>query len=295
MNHQIRPAVSTMPELNDDQFVRWQALLEERTGMCMPVQRRTFLQTSLGIRMREIACSDYSEYYSKVVSGPSGAIEWNTLVDRLTVQETRFFRDPDAFEFVGNYIQKMANTLTAGQTLEMWSVGCSSGEEAYSLGMVADQYLTPAERQYAVTGTDISTFALRKARAASYQLSALGWIPDSHRDQYCLRTDDGHMQVTDTVRQRCCFTQVNLLNLSAFPLQSQHVIYCQNVLIYFRRWRRREILNVLAERLVPGGILVIGLGEIVDWRNPLVEPVGGGKLTAYVRKQNDSNRESKRR
>ncbi|MDO6682163.1 protein-glutamate O-methyltransferase CheR [Oceanobacter sp. 5_MG-2023] len=295
MNHQSRPVVSTMPELSDDQFGRWQALLEERTGMCMPVQRRTFLQTSLGIRMREIECSNYSEYYSKVVNGPTGAIEWNTLVDRLTVQETRFFRDPDAFEFVGNYIQTMATALDDGQTLEMWSVGCSSGEEAYSLGMVADKYLSPVEHQYAVTGTDISTFALRKARAARYPLSALGWIADDLRDQYCLRTDDGHMQVTDSVRQRCCFTQVNLLNLSAFPLQSQHVIYCQNVLIYFRRWRRREILNVLAERLVPGGILVIGLGEIVGWSNPLVDPVRGGKLTAFVRKQNDSNRESKRR
>ncbi|WP_221793815.1 CheR family methyltransferase [Oceanobacter mangrovi] len=295
MNHQIRPAGSQLPELSDEQFVRWQALLEERTGNRMPEQRRVFLQTSIGIRMREIGCKDFSEYYTKVVNGPSGAIEWNTLVDRLTVQETRFFRDPDSLEFVSQYVARTLKTAAAHETLEMWSVGCSSGEEAYSLAMVADYHWGRAGRQYAVTGTDISTFVLKKARTAGYSTAALGWIPHEYQNDYCNLGDDGKVHVVDSLRQRCCFTQVNLLNLSAFPLQSQHVIYCQNVLIYFRRWRRKEILSELAERLVPGGILVIGLGEIVDWHHPLLEPVKGGKLTAFVRKHNDTKMESDRR
>ncbi|MCY0965799.1 CheR family methyltransferase [Parathalassolituus penaei] len=296
MNHPIRPAISSLSALDNEQFSRWQALLEERTGMCMPEQRRTFLQTSLGIRMREVGVTDYSEYYNRVVDGPAGAIEWNTLVDRLTVQETRFFRDPDAFAFVENFICNQRSQLSDKNPLEIWSVGCSTGEEAYSLAMLADRQLTPFHIKYAVTGTDISTFALRKAKSASYPETAIKWFPQEFRTDAMLHAEHGKkLQVSDIIRQRCCFTQVNLLDLKAFPLQSQHIIYCQNVLIYFRRWRRREILNELAERLVPGGILVIGLGEIVDWRNPLLESVGGGKVTAFVRKQTNTNRETERR
>jgi len=281
--------------LTDEQFVRWQALLEERTGNRMPVQRRTFLQTSLAMRMREIGCRDYSEYYGKVVSGPSGAIEWNTLVDRLTVQETRFFRDPDAFEYVEAFIREALDKLAPDQTLEMWSVGCSSGEEAYSLAMIAEDVWGARQRSFAVTGTDISTIVLKKARSATYPQTARNWISDRYQAHFCVPADSGKIRLADSIRQRCCFTQVNMLNLSAFPLQSQHIIYCQNVLIYFRRWRRKEILNELAARLVPGGILVIGLGEIVDWHHPLLEPIRGGKLTAFVRKHNDTNMETDRR
>src|SRR5690606_14733854 len=126
------------------------------TGMCLASQRRSFLQTSLGLRMREVGCDSYEQHYERITAGPSGAIEWTTLVDRLTVQETRFFRDPDAFAFVEQYVQQKATELGADETLEFWSVGCSSGEEAYSLAMVGERFLTPAGKRYAVTGTDRS-------------------------------------------------------------------------------------------------------------------------------------------
>jgi len=296
MNHQLRTGLSTVPEMDDAQFVRWQSLLEERTGMCLAPQRRSFLQTSLGLRMREVGCDNYQEYYERIVNGASGAIEWSTLVDRLTVQETRFFRDPDAFAFVEQFVQQKAAEAGSDDTLEFWIVVCSSGEEAYSLAMVAERYLTPQGKRYAVTGTDISTIVLRKARAGRYQPRALDWVADEYRQLGFRDLQPGSpVQVSDTLRQRCCFSQVNILNLANCPLQSQHVIYCQNVLIYFRRWRRREILNVLAERLAPGGILVIGLGEMVDWQHPLLEQVHSSRVSAFVRKQSNSTGETTRR
>ncbi len=288
--------MSAVPELDDTQFLRWQSLLEERTGMCLASQRRSFLQTSLGLRMREVGCDSYEQYYERITAGPSGAIEWTTLVDRLTVQETRFFRDPDAFAFVEQYVQQKATELGADETLEFWSVGCSSGEEAYSLAMVGERFLTPAGKRYAVTGTDISTIVLRKARAGRYLPRALQWVPQAYAAIGFKPQQAGEpLQINDELRQRSCFSQVNILNLAACPLQSQHVIYCQNVLIYFRRWRRREILNVLAERLAPGGILVIGLGEMVDYQHPLLEQIHSSRVSAFVRKKTNSEGESARR
>lgn len=295
MTHPVRAGLSTVPELDDTQFIRWQALLEERTGMCLPRQRRSFLQTSLGLRMLEVGCESYQAYYDKVLNGASGAIEWSTLVDRLTVQETRFFRDPDAFAFVEQYMHTKANELAPNDVFECWSVGCSSGEEAYSMAMLADEILGANDQRYAITGTDLSTIVLRKARNGRYLNRALNWVPEAYRGTAFREADKNLIEITDNLRQRCCFSQVNILNLSAFPLHSQHVIYCQNVLIYFRRWRRREILNALAERLVPGGILVIGLGEMVDWKHPLLEPVRSSRVSAFVRKQSNTTEEAARR
>ncbi|KZZ46282.1 methyltransferase [Thalassolituus sp. HI0120] len=295
MSHQYRSGLTTVPELDDVQFGRWQNLLEERIGMCLPSQRRSFLQTSLGLRMQEVGCHSYQEYYDRVLNGPTGAIEWSTLVDRLTVQETRFFRDPDAYAYVDQYIQQKAAEMNVDETLECWSVGCSSGEEAYSLSMIADRYLTPLNKRYAITGTDISTIVLRKARAGRYQPRALEWVPQEYLARSFKTSGINEIEISDHLRKRCCFSQVNILNLNVCPLNSQHVIYCQNVLIYFRRWRRREILNVLAERLAPGGILVIGLGEMVDFQHPLLEPVRSSQVSAFVRKKKNPTGETARR
>ncbi len=297
MNQPLRTiGLSTVPELDDHQFVRWQALLEERTGMCMPIQRRSFLQTSLGLRMLEVGCRDYDAYYQMLLDGPAGVMEWSVLVDRLTVQETRFFRDPDALALVEEYLQTHAPGLQqSGQTVGLWSVGCSSGEEAYSLSMLAERLLEPFGGRYAVTGTDISTIVLRKARAGVYSIRALERIPELYRDHVIAGQNAKKFQIAERLRERCCFSQVNILNLKSCPLQSQHIIYCQNVLIYFRRWRRREILDALAQRLAPGGLLVIGLGEMVDWQHPLLEQVHSNRVSAFVRKQSNSSWESARR
>ncbi len=284
-----RSGFGMMPDMEEEQFLRWQNLLEERTGMCLAPQRKSFLQTSLGIRMRELGCDDYEDYYQRVTTGSGGAIEWATLSDRLTVQETRFFRDPDAMMFVKNHLLKMAKTSAQNKPFELWSMGCSSGEEVYSLAMLADECLSPMGINYSVTGTDLSTVVLRKARQGIYPIRKLETLPVSYRQRYCTAIENNEYQIAPLLRDRTCFTQVNALNLDAFPVEGLSVIYCQNLLIYFRRWRRREILNALAERLVPGGILVTGLGEMVDWQHPDLIQVESNKLSIYVRR--DSNKQ----
>jgi len=296
MSQSIRNSLSTVPALDDVQFSRWQGLLEERTGMFLPPQRRSFLQTSLGLRMLELGLSDYSEYYDRILQGPAGAMEWSTLVDRLTVQETRFFRDPDALQLVTEHIRRLMPVLQQSeQTLEFWSVGCSSGEEVYTLAMLAEEQLKDSGLNYSVTGTDISTIVLRKARSGRYPLRVMERIPLAYHDWAFSPLSAQQIEVAGHLRRRCCFSQVNVLNLKNCPLQSQHIIFCQNVLIYFRRWRRREILDALAQRLAPGGLLVLGLGEMVDWQHPLLESVHSGQVTAFVRKQSTSTWESARR
>ena len=95
--------------------------------------------------------------------------------------------------------------------------------------------------------------------------------------------NDKH-EVAYGLRDRVCFSRLNILELAQAPIQDLDIIFCQNLLIYFRRWRRRDLLNLLARRLAPGGMLVIGLGEIMDWNNPLLERLPDDQVQAYVRR-----------
>ncbi len=95
---------------------------------------------------------------------------------------------------------------------------------------------------------------------------------------------DGQYQVVPVLRDRVCFTRLNILELAQAPIRALDIIFCQNLLIYFRRWRRRELLNQLAKRLAPDGVVMIGLGEIMDWDNPLLEPVADDRVQAYRRR-----------
>ncbi len=131
-----------LPDMDEAQFSQWQALLEHRTGITLSKERRSFLETNLGIRMREVGCNSYQAYYERVVSGPEAIVEWSTLVDRLTVQETRFFRDPDAFRLVSDYILTRPREVLKRRPLEVWSVGCSTGEEPYTLAMLLNEAMT---------------------------------------------------------------------------------------------------------------------------------------------------------
>ena len=114
------------PEFDDRQFGQWRELLERRVGMQLPDQRRSFIQTNLNIRMREVGFSDYQSYYNHVVESAQGIAEWSVLVDRFTVQETRFFRDVASFKLVERYLEKRKQTQ---KLLNLWSVGCATGEE----------------------------------------------------------------------------------------------------------------------------------------------------------------------
>lgn len=284
--------VRNVPNLNDEHFALWQKFVESKTGIRLPVQRRSFLQTSLGLRMLELGLNDYEAYYQYLHSGISGAIEWDTLVDRLMVQETRFWRDQDSMQLVSEHIRSVSKSASK-DVFHLWSVGCSSGEEAYSLAHCADQALSQNVSRFAVTGTDISTHVLRRARRARYNIRAIqAGAPYIAHDIFEEITPSATVksssvgseyQIKKYLRDRCCFSQVNIMNLRQCPLFDQDVIYCQNVLIYFRRWRRKEILSELAQRLSSNGILVLGLGEITDWSHPLLEPIKNSKVTAFRR------------
>ncbi|GGX44303.1 CheR family methyltransferase [Saccharospirillum salsuginis] len=279
-----RVSVSQAPDLSDRAFTTWQDLLEERLGLQLPEQRRSFLKTSLSIRMRELGFDDYLDYYRYVRSGDAGLVEWNILIDRVTVQETRFFRDPAAFALTKDFLQRRARE--GERPLSLWSVGCSTGEETYSLAMMTFDLLRKegeqGVRRFGVTGTDVSRRALETARAGAYPSRRLENLDSRLVERFFTRENDRY-RINDELKDRVCFTRLNVLELARSPMANLDLIYCQNVLIYFRKWRRKEIVTELARRLAPGGMLVLGLGEVVDWKMPELTRVPGERALAYLK------------
>ncbi|MFI8381459.1 protein-glutamate O-methyltransferase [Pseudomonas sp. NPDC079086] len=278
-------ALQPLADMTATEFRDWQTLLEERTGVVLNERRRAFLQTNLSARMRELGVMDYATYYRQVTDGPRGAVEWSTLLDRLTVQETRFFRHRPSFEVLESYLrERLQQGVT--QPWELWSVGCASGEEPYSLAISAAEVMRESEHpdHFGVTGTDISLNALSKARDGQYGARRLEQLETDLCQRYFLAQDDGRFKVVPNLAARVCCARLNVLELAKAPMSGMDVIFCQNLLIYFRRWRRREILNRLAERLVPGGLLVIGVGEVAGWQHPELIPVADERVLAFTRK-----------
>lgn len=280
------PGLERLPEMDEQQFARWSGLLRERTGMAMPRERKSFLVTGVGMRMRELGYTDYQSYYDYLTSGLAGNIEWTALVDRLTVHETRFFRDPRAVAFVAEHcLPVMAERIRAGEHAQIWSAGCATGEEAFTLAMLADDYLTRerVSARFGVIGTDISLYSLATAKQGSYPDRRLTQIPPTYRARYTVPLPDGRFRMTDELRRRVCFAQFNILDASCTPPGSMDLVYCQNVLIYFDRETRARILDGLVRPLRPGGMLVLGAGEMVGWEHPQMVRAGSTDVLAFQR------------
>lgn len=282
-----RWGIKSLSPISDEQFELWQTLIEARTGMTIGAARRTFLETSLGIRMREIGLNDYEAYYEQLMAGPVAEREWAVLVDRLTVQETSFFRHPSSFALVRQHVSELLLKDPGRKSLNLWSVGCSTGEEPYSLAMQTDAQLAELKRKvfFGVTATDISLPTLGRARTGIYGERRLHNVPSAWKEKYFQPVvGKKEWQVTDELKRRVAFVQLNIMELDRAPMAGMDVIFCQNVLIYFRRFRKRDILTNLAVRLAPGGLMVLGLGEAMDWAHPQLVRVDYPDTMAFRRK-----------
>ena len=279
-------SLQSSEELSDKQFDQWSKLLEERAGICLSDQQRVFLQTQVSMRMRELGHSDYNQYFNRVVDGVTGMMEWSVLIDRLVVKETSFFRHRPSVDFVRNCVQDRINNDSLEGSFDVWSVGCSSGEEPYSLSMVINDAfeLAKLEPYYGVIATDISRAALTIAKEGVYPQRKVELIEMPIRQRYFSELKNGRYQISSDLKDRICFNQANVLNISELPSIKLDVIFCQNVLIYFRKWLRHEIMDAFVERLKPGGIIVCGLGEVVDWVSSDMTRIAADEVQAYQRK-----------
>ncbi len=274
------------PQLSDEEYRQWRALIQERMGLSIRESRTDFLKRRLWERMRHLALSSYGAYHEFILTKDPNHREWQNLLELLVNCQSSFFRHLPSFDALMNTvlpeIAKARNSSVA-----MWSVGCSRGQEAYSLAMAfhhilgADKKLSSAQCDLAITATDISFSALERAKKAEYSFLEVRDMPDVFREKYMIETGrsgagDGksilvnkHLVryiVNNEIRKAVNFRFFNLNIPDKFDIQLQDVIFCQNVFIYFSVDDRAKSIAILLKYLKPGGYLFLGPGEAVGIR-----------------------------
>lgn len=261
-----------LPDLDAVRWDMWVKLLEKRTGIVIPVERKGFLEAGLRSRIHQLGLAGYDAYYLCLAGEPQWSAEWHQLVDRLTVHETSFFRhEPSLQLIVGEVLPAfVAANPRASQGFQAWSLGCATGEEPYTLAMLLQRHFAAEgrDRLFGITATDISRPSLQTARDGIYAARRAQRIPAELRAQFCTELGDGGIRVNEALRRRICFAQLDVMRIGGFPLRNLDLIYCQNMLIYFPRHRRLQIIEALVDRLAPGGVLVLGPGDLPCWAHP---------------------------
>jgi chemotaxis protein methyltransferase CheR/type IV pilus assembly protein PilK len=138
-------------------------------------------------------------------------------------------------------------------------------------------------RSFGITATDISLPVLTKAREGIYNARKLLDLKSELIDRYFEALDGNKFKIKPPLKNKVCFSMANMINIEKSPLRNMDVIYCQNVLIYFRKECKHRILDSLVERLAPGGLLIIGQGEALGWHNSFVSRVPDNQTLAYIR------------
>jgi chemotaxis methyl-accepting protein methylase len=272
------------PQMSEAQYLNWQQLVEERAGIWFGPQG-SILESGVMRRMRALGVEKFDDYYQRVASGSEAMLEWRELLNTLTVQESSFFRDTAVFDCLRGFIQQKMTSGNDIPSLDMWSAGCSTGEEAYSMAMVAREAAETLGGQlyFGVTGTDLSSTALTTARTGIYSERAIERM-DVNRQRCHFEQQVGGARVVQELRERVCFIRSNLLEITELPKIGMDVIVCLNVLLYFRNERRAEILHNLVNRLKVGGMLIFGQNEMMGWHNAKVQRLPSRNINAYIRR-----------
>lgn len=244
--------------LTDGERESWNGLIEPFCGSYFAPSRERQLRSSLRAQMRADGFVDLSAYYARAADEPKQSPLWRDLVAQLVNGQTEFFRQPDVVDALRRVL--LPEVLGRADGASLCSVGCSTGEEAYTLAMLASEL--PAS--VSVVGVDISDDALRHARLGVYRAQRLAGVPVEYRVRFW-RDLDGkgtRYQAAAELREMIAFRPYNLAADDPSTLGRHDLILCQNVLIYFRPHVRSRALETLAQALRPGGYLVLGPGEV---------------------------------
>ncbi|MEM0952526.1 MAG: CheR family methyltransferase [Pseudomonadota bacterium] len=273
-------SLAEYPTISDDELPRWESWIENTTGIALRGRKHVLEQ---GIYPRLLACgiSSLEEYRRLIDLGQGGGLEKAALIDQLTVKDSSFFRNEQAMNAVGEYLLRLSREVEKDDyELRLWSVGCALGQEAWSLAMITAEYFEYTDQRWVVMGTDISPTAVIRAQVGQYTEKQMANVNDARRMRFFERSGDDWV-VEPRLRERLRFGTSNLRDIESCPFRGHDVVFCQNVLIYFREDTVQRILDQLVERVNPGGLLVLGAGEAPSWQSSRVERWMPGRLNAY--------------
>ncbi len=252
------------------EFDRLSEFIVGHCGIKMPPAKKVMLESRLQKRLRTLGMASFRDYCDFVLGSDEGSGELVHMIDAVTTNKTDFFREPTHFQFLAETALPeflMDGISGVRKKFTVWSAGCSSGEEPYTLGMVLNEFASQhSDFQYAILATDISTRVLEKARFGIYDQHLIKPIPQTLKQKYFLRSKDrdkGLVRIVPELRARVSFQRLNLMEEQILTPEPMDAIFCRNVIIYFERATQYRLLSRLCGCVKIGGHLFLGHSETV--------------------------------
>ncbi len=261
LSFELQPKTITQKE-----FLSFQELIYRTSGIWLSQVKTALLVGRLSKRLRHFGLKSFSEYFRVVSNDPE---EFTRMLDAISTNETRFFREPNQFDFLEQQVLPQwiaeAEAGARARKVRVWSAGCSTGQEPYSLAMTLLHHLPPsAGWEIEIVATDLSTQVLEVAKSATWDFAKSSEIPDHYLKAFMLRgfgDQKGKMKAGNEIRSLIRFFQLNL-NGPNYPVSGKFdLIFCRNVLIYFDLETRTKVIQRLIEHLSPDGFLFVGHAE----------------------------------
>jgi chemotaxis protein methyltransferase CheR len=249
-----------MIALTDSEFLEISNYIRKYYGVNLE-KKRLLIEGRLGFYIHSLGFTSYREYFEYIKNDPTHQ-ELANLLNRLTTNHTYFMREESHFEFYLKRVLPWVDEELHERDLRVWSAGCSSGQEPYTLAIITLNYLAskPHTWDSVILASDISERALCVARNGVYPKEELNALPTQWRNKWFEKCDDKSMRVTDELRANVAFKRANLMN----PFQIKkpfHCIFCRNVMIYFDNATKETLMKKIYDALLPGGYFLIGHSE----------------------------------
>lgn len=250
--------------ITDKEFQCFSNLIYQQSGIALSGGKKALLVSRLSRRLQELGLKTFHAYYERVAGEPSDC-EFTRMLDLVSTNKTDFFREPRHFEFLRNQILPELQHI---KKIRIWSAGCSSGEEPYTIAIaIHDALISPSQWDCKILASDISTRVLAKATSGIYDLERVRDLPGEVIRRNFMREKGERL---DTIRVKphisdmVIFRRINLMD-ERYPIKSRlDVIFCRNVMIYFDRTVQERLLCKFHRYLKPGGYLFIGHSETLQ-------------------------------
>jgi chemotaxis protein methyltransferase CheR len=269
--------------MSDAEFAKFCEFFYRKTGIQFQDNKKYYVERRIAERIARTNTGSFREYFQLVRFQVSGT-EMQALINAMTVNETYFFREDYQFDsLVTGILPELAKTKARGKPINIWSMPCSSGEEAYSIAInILERWDQADAWDIEIHASDIDTKILGEARAGLYGERSLSRVPPKIKQRYFVQRPGGNYQICDQLRESIEFSLVNIVD----PLQTRRfrdidVIFCRNLLIYFDDIGRRQAAEMFFEALAPGGYLCLGHSESMSRISSIFLPRKFGESIIY--------------
>lgn len=253
--------------MDDESFQRLSSYVTREYGIKLPPSKLSMLESRLNKKVKSLGLNNYKQFLDYIFSDEGKQADLLHVVDLITTNKTDFFREPEHFRFLTTVFLPQWQATAGGRVLNIWSAGCSTGEEPYTLIMVLEEFKKRNPTfSYNIFASDVSIRVIQSAHQGIYGADKMAAVPMEMRRQYFLRSklQPDLYRMKPEYRRKISYRRINLMDDSYNVTPSDfHIIFCRNVLIYFDKPTQERLIRKFGSHLHPDGLLFLGHSESI--------------------------------